>query len=308
MNKRSAFLFSLLFIATTVFSQNVITDTTATVVAYWKKGDKKTYTLKKIIEQDKRGGGTRKDSASFKVTLQVLAETEKSYTIEWRYTTLSLPAITPDDIPGMEALCNNLRIVYTTDETGNFTAVNNLSEIQASMNKAFEILFKPGKLTPDAALMMKELKNILSNKESIEAIVLKEVQMFHSPYGAEFNIKRQSAETALPNVLGGPPFPALISSQLKTMATDKKTFSVETTTSVDKKVATKITLDFLNEVGKKAGKTPIKASEFPEMKINDIYSFVIHTETGWINKGRTERLVDAAGSFKKEIVILSLSE
>lgn len=287
------------------FPQNVVTDTSATVVAYWKKGDKKTYTLKKVIEQDRKGGA-RKDSASFLVTLQVLAETEKSYTIEWRYKTISLPAIKSDDVPGLEALCNNLRIVYTTDENGSFAAVSNLAEIQASMNKAFEVLIKPGQLTPEAEMLTKELKRVLSNKESIEALVLKEVQLFHNPYGAEFNIKRQYAEAELPNVLGGPPFPAVLSSQLITVAGNKQTFTVETTTEVDKKMATKITLDFLNSVGKKAGKAPIKESDFPEMEIKDLYSFIVAAESGWINKAKTERLVNAAGSYKKETVVIAL--
>lgn len=307
MNKNIFLLFSIFFAGNTAFSQNVVTDTSATVVAYWKKGDKKTYVLKKINEQSSSRGLT-KDSASFKISLHVLAETEKSYTIEWRYTTLSLPVIASNEVPGLEALCNNLRIVYTTDETGSFVAVNNLAEIQASMNKVFDLLIKPGQLNAEAAAVTKELRMILSNRQSIEMLVLKDIQAFHRLYGLEYNIVKQTEDTELPNVFGGQPFPAVVSLQLVNIESNKSSFSVEMSSTIDKKVATKMVVDFLNEAGKKSGKTPLKESEFSEMDVKDVYLYTINAESGWITGATTERLVDAAGSYKKEVVNISLQK
>jgi hypothetical protein len=294
------------FITITGFSQNVITDSSATVVSYWKKGDKKTFLLEKTTEQGEENG-IKKEAASFLLTVQVLNETDSSYTLDWRYAVQSIPKLAANDIPGITAFCNNLHIIYTTDETGSFEEVKNITEIQAFIKKAFDLVVKPGLLSVEATGVMKELQITLSSRAGIENVLLKDIQLFHTLYGLEYSKQKEISETELPNVLGGEPFPAVIGSQLTSIATDRSYFSVETTLEIDKKATTKIVIDFLNAAGKKMGKKEIKESEFPEISINDVNRFIVDKETGWMKKIHSERLSDMLGSYRKEITVFTLN-
>src|SRR5690349_2140348 len=205
------FLFCL-FSFLTATAQNVVTDTSATVVAYWKKGDKKTFVLDKIIEKKSKEKHVV-DSAKFELTVTVMEESDKGYTLEWRYKLLALPKPPGMEIPGIESLCNNLRILYTTDENGTFQEVRNLDEMISMLGKSYDLLLKSSNYPKEYEPFMNELKKMVSTKESVENLMMKDVQLFHQLYGAEYNTRKQEEDVELMNVFGGDPYPAVIDYQ-----------------------------------------------------------------------------------------------
>jgi hypothetical protein len=288
-------------------AQNVVSDTSATAVAYWKQGEKKTFTLQKKTEK-KSKDKFQKDSSSFKLTVSILEETDKSYTIEWLYGAIRLPKVINNDFPGIEALCNNLRIVYKTDETGSFTEVVNTEEVVAFIGKSLEMLMRTQKFTPETEAVLNEFKRTISSKESIENLILKDVQLFHHVFGMEFNKRKQTESGELVNVFGGEPYPSRTDYQFTGFDKNTKLIRININTNVDGEAATRIIIQFMNETAKKMGSTEtIKPGDIPTLTIRDAYRFSLDQPTGWIRTASSVRLVDAMGTYKKETTLITLN-
>jgi hypothetical protein len=288
-------------------SQNIVDSNSATVVAYWKKGESKTYLLEKK-SQKHTGKEDKSESASFKVKIEVLKETDSSYTLDWRYNLQSLPGLKKEPLPLVEALCNNLHLIYETDETGSFKQLNNLAEIQKFVLASFDVATKAVPVPPETLPMLTELKKSLTSREGIENVLLKDVQLFHTLYGLKYFSAKDTTEAELTNVFGGEPFPAVICTQFTSSESNGTAFNIETTLEVDKKAATRIIVDFLNKSVKSMGKEPIDASEFSGINIKDTNRFKLATESGWVQKIYSERLSEMLENYKKEIIIFTIMQ
>jgi hypothetical protein len=305
MKKFVFFLFIICLTASDLSAQNVVTDTSASVVAYWKKGDKKTFTHKKITEKSKEEK-IKKDSATHQVIITVLDETDTSYTLEWRYQGMPSSNKTNKEVAGLYMLLNELRVLYKTDENGSFMEVINMDEVLTYLNKSFDLLLKNSDLNHFGSDAMDELKSILSSRQSVEILLLKDVQLFHTLYGSEYSSTKQSEDVELPNVIGGDPFPAVVSYRFTGFDKIKKSIGVEMDMMVDKKAATKMITEYLNSTSKKSGKPEIKPGEMPELNINDNYKYSIDQASGWPRSVHSVRLVNAMGSYSKETTIITM--
>jgi hypothetical protein len=301
MHLRKASLLSLILLSFLVSTaQNVVTDTSATAVAYWKKGEQKVYTLLKKSEK-KSNQRLQKDSSSFQLTVTVLEESNEHYLLEWRYKTLYMPQMNGTNIIGIEALCNNLRIVYRTDANGSFMELVNMDEVLSFIDKAYDATMANYKYTPEMETVVNEFRRLIKSRESVEQILLKDVQVFHNIYGLEFNSRKQTEEGELPNMFGGDPLPAKSTYQFMRFDKLKNQIHINIELLVDSDAATRIITDFINATGKKLGKKDsLSAADLPKIDIHDTNRFVLDQSTGWLRSASSERFVDAVGAYKKE--------
>ena len=100
-------------------------------------------------------------------------------------------------------------IIYTTDQLGQFVGVENWKEISKKMKKLFSALTElqaTEKTIKNDTIkqILAGISEILATKEGIEQLLLKEIQIFHFPFGFELNSSEPLLyEEVYPNLLGG---------------------------------------------------------------------------------------------------------
>lgn len=269
------------------YGQNKVTDTSATVVGYWGKGD----TKKLIVKQGKEknvNGKSSKEGSAYEATMKVLDETEKSYTIEWTYRNISVDS----DNPLMKSLykmAEGLKVIYKTDELGIFKELVNWEEMQSYLYKGLDKVEKEFGDNQAAKAVVKQFKGIYSTRESIES-TLRDIQLYHTPYGAEYKLNEPiTAETQLPNILGGDPFPARLEIQMTVLKPKENYCKIVTKQEIDKERASKIIFEFIKKMAEKSGKPLPKDTEIPVITTNDISEHEIELAEGWVKRAYYKR-------------------
>lgn len=217
MNKHLS-LILLLFITTPLFSQ--IDTTKVSFIAYWSKGDSYDFKVTKVKKRWTNDKLTKNDSTQYIANFKVLDSTEKSYTIQWSYKNnlintykKNLNKIYEDKkaINEIVKKYDVTKIVYKTDEYGEFLEIINWQEVSDLMSKMLGELEKsiqirkPDKLK-EVEKAMEPLAKIYSSKEGVEQLILYELQFFHFPFGSEYDVNIPfEYEQELPNMVGGEP-------------------------------------------------------------------------------------------------------
>lgn len=176
-------------------------------ISYWSKGDVYKFKVKKFEEKWKDDKIVKNDSIVYDATFTVLDSTETSYKIKWSYKidiskTLNLPST----ITNAMSKVKDMDIIYTTSEVGDFTGIENWEEISTKMKEMTSELMKifPDDIDSELKKGMQQLFDIYTSKEGIETYLSKEIQMFHYPFGVEFNTEEELVyEEELPNPFGG---------------------------------------------------------------------------------------------------------
>jgi hypothetical protein len=187
-------------------------------VAYWSVGDTYTFNVTTSTQQWKAGIiDTAKDSRNeYRATFTVIDSTETSYTIKWSYKNdIANSYKIPKELTAKFAKYENIDIIYTTSEVGAFTEVVNWQEISKTMTAMFDDIIttlggKDKKTQDLLATSMQPYKQAYASKEGIEQLLLKEIQLFHYPFGVAFSVKEPlTYDELLPNMFGGSPIKAI---------------------------------------------------------------------------------------------------
>ena len=121
------------------YSQNILSDSSAQVVAYWKKGEKKRLNFKKVVEKN-NAGGRKIDSTEYNVIAEILEEANDGYTIKWQYDRISSNEVFKLLLQDYPQLSKPLTIIYKTDELGTFKEAVNLKELQSYVHETLDFL------------------------------------------------------------------------------------------------------------------------------------------------------------------------
>ncbi len=279
-----------MFLFTFVAGQNKVTDTSATIVGYWQKGDYARLSLMQTKERYKNGKLNSSGSSNSLIDFLVTDATENSYTINWKYVSIDLGG--PPSSPLIEKLLKVIQgvtVVYQTDEMGTFKELLNWKEIQKIVYDAVDSVgWQVNKDEMNAILS--QLKNVYASKESIEQIVIRDVQLFHSLYGGDYVLKQKLvADTELPNFLGGEPFPAILTIEMTELKPRENFCKVQILQSINKEKATKLISDFIEKLS--AGKS--KETVMPVIGISDFNEFEVELNKGWVMRAFYKRIVEA---------------
>jgi len=204
-------LLLLFTVASTLVLAQVDT-TSVPFIAYWNKGETHKYKITKIKQTSKEGELEKNDSTAYEAKFEVMDSTETSYTIKW---TLENSLMSDYDLP--EEVFSELSeyeftdIIYTTTETGGFVGIENWEEISKMAEDVFETIFDAmeddEKDSRKLKKQLSEFTKIYSSKEGIERLLYKELQLFHFPFGYEYNaIDTVTYTQELSNMLGTEPF------------------------------------------------------------------------------------------------------
>lgn len=298
MRKITLVLASLLLLLT-AHAQNTATDSTAPCVAYWRKGEVKNLVIKKTSITMDAGKEKKASSSTHEATLTVLDSTEKSYTLEWKYKPNK-----KSEIPELETFNNlltQLKVIYSVTETGAYDSLINYEELKKYISEMLDELSKLSDNKKDMSATLTQYLPLLKSKEGIESIFLKDIQTYHAPYGIEYSTKEpQTYETELPNVLGGDPFPAVVTLTLNKVDIPNDLAVIDISQDVDKEKAVKLMKEFFVRLSKAQNKPLPEGEILTSMEIQDHYQYDLVLSDGWIRRMFTKRIIKIRDMDKTE--------
>ena len=294
--KHSLFLISITCILqfNLSFGQNVVTDTSATLITYWSEGETQTLHISQSKSKFKKGTLISEEASSYTAQIKVLEETETSYTIQWTYKNISALKSKDPFSKRIAKMTEGLKVIYKTDEVGIFSGIVNLTEIQQYMNTSLDVIISEYENNPDLAPAMNQVRAIFSSKEAIEQLVIRDIQLYHSVYGSEYILNEEySGETLLPNVLGGDPFPAIITVEMTKLIPYRNYAKFVMKQFVDPDKVMESIQNFTKEMAEKSGGSAPDNQPLPKMDIYDYNEFEAQLETGWLSRAYYRRTVEA---------------
>lgn len=288
----------MLLIAThlTAAAQNTITDTSATCIAYWKKGEEKTFLVHH--KKEKYDGTTALSVADirYEAHLTVKDSTAEGYTIEWTNRNYSSPTNDPH-VKGMNFLFKDLHYLYRTNEAGAFVELVNWEEVR-DFYVNLATLSVP-KDNDTAQEIMNRTKAMFASREVVEATLVPVIQLLHMPYGYEFSTQKQVGETTLPNLFGGDPIPALQSFRITELNPSAPTYTMVMTQEIDKGNASSFVKDVLKKLG--APETDEEISKvLTSFEVTDNREFTVQLKSGWLSKLSYRKVVKADAARQVE--------
>ena len=235
MNKSLTLLLLLIF-TFPLFGQSDMTK--IAFIAYWSKGDSYDFKVTKIKKRWTNDKLTKNDSTQYIANFKVIDSTEKSYTLQWTFKNF----LTNSYRENLHKLYENkqalndivkkydvTKVIYKTDEYGEFLEIINWKDISALMSNMLGELEKSIKIRkPDkineVRQAMAPFAEIYSSKEGIEQLIVYELQYFHFPFGTEYDTNEPfEYEQELPNMVGGEQ-PIKADAKLSIVETDFENF------------------------------------------------------------------------------------
>jgi hypothetical protein len=298
----TALVFTL-FIVNFLQAQNRTTATSSTCIAFWKNYDEKIYTIKHTKQQQKGTGET-----TYQVHVKVLDSTATGFKMQWVYKNFKAAGLADNAINGLNAIMEGLKITYATDEVGGFLELLNWQEVRNYAMKNYEKVNARTKHNAEFSAVLNQTKAIFNSKKNTEALLIREIQVFHTPYGVEYDTNGSISETEVPNATGGEPFPASLTLKLDELNTEKDYCTVSVNQTIDKNKAGPIIAEVIKKL---AGNKPVDAAKIKKettgLEISDLNAFTFSLADGWMKKIVYSRIANV-GSDKQvetyEIVLL----
>lgn len=282
-----------LFLSVNCIAQNIVTDSTATVLGYWKKGDHARYSLQLTKEKYDKGKKISGGGSVSDIDITVAEANDSGYTIHWKYSKITVQSAGAANNPLVDKfsrLVEGVTFKYTTEASGEFKELINWSKVNTMVNKTLDELVK---LYPANEMknVLEQTRSVFSSKEGMEQLLMKDMQLLHSIYGGEYTLHDKiTAATQLPNFLGGNPFPAVLTIEMKKLDKINKTCHIIVEQVVDAEKAAKEIGAFLEKSGK-----PDNEKLPAQLDISDKNSFDVDLTTGWMKKVVFTRTAGAEG-------------
>lgn len=263
------------------FGQINMADSTAQVIAYWKKGDKQNYSL--TVEKIKIKGNdtTYREVTTYDVEITVLNANDKSYTIEWFNKNNSTDSPNPI-FKKLVNMTKGMKVVYKTDELGVFTEVVNWKEIKSYIQKATSTLRKDLKDIPEMDKVLKQIEATYSTKEAIESASIKDIHQFHMFHGAKYKLGEVlEGQLKVPNIYGTEPFDSYFKVYLDEINEKENNFIIRATQEVNKDQLINATFNYLTTMANTMKVDPPKKEDLKNLTNETLTISRIHG-TGWV--------------------------
>jgi hypothetical protein len=278
-------LIVLLSLSTGLYAQNRLTDTSATCIAFWKNKQGKILQITHGKERYDSVGLKAKSEVAYEAHIKIIDSAAEGFTVEWVYKNFKSSDLSEQSSSGINGIMEGLKILYKTDDVGSFLELINWKEVSAFAFNAIDQMVKTNPENKNTTAALNQVKAMFQSKENIEAVLIKEVQLYHSPYGVEYSLNGMPVETQLPNVTGGAPFPATITIKLNEVNTQNDYCKVSLNQTIDKGKAGPIIAAMLKKLAGSANQNEQKMrKQIESMEISDVNEFTYAISSGWIKK------------------------
>lgn len=275
-------IIAAMLLSANCFGQINMNDSTISVIGYWDKNEKQTYSVLHEKYKVKEGDTTSREVMKYDVDILIKDSTAKSYTIVWKYKNFETNTDNKFTTK-LISISNNLDVVIKTDEMGMVQEVVNWKEIRDYINDALETLRKEFKDVPKIKEITNQVAATFTSKEAIESAAIKDIIQLYSFNGAKYKLNEiLKGKQKLPNLYGGEPFDAEFEIELTTIDTATNSAVVRYAQTVDKKQATDETYEYLKKLAKAMNTPEPKREDIPELSIGDWTASNIHGPSGWV--------------------------
>ncbi len=287
-------------------AQNRVTDTSATCIAFWKNGEHRVLQITRGKEKYDSAKLKSKTSVTYEAHIKIIDSTVNSFTIEWVYKNFRSSDVNEQSLVGVNTIMEGLKILYKTDDVGSFSELLNWKEVRDFAFSTIEQAISSKQENNTITDALNQVKAMFQSKENIEAVLIREIQLYHSPYGVEYGIMGEIIETELPNITGGAPFPAKITKKLNELNLKNDYCNVSLNQTIDKEKAGPIIVDLLKRLAGSSRKdAEVNKKDIDGMEISDTNEFVYSISSGWLSRifyKRTANISDTKQIETYEII------
>lgn len=178
----STTILCLLYVQNTV-AQISIQDSSVYVVAYWKKGESKTYTVTNQEVSMRNADTVKKNLYTYDITITVKDSTEHSYILECSYSNLQI-------ISGDNLVNSKQPRIIETDTCGKFKSIINWEDLrdenQQRLQETLDNVSSTNHITPELKNSLQELIRLNQSKEFIEQEAIPELLQLVSFHGRKY--------------------------------------------------------------------------------------------------------------------------
>lgn len=277
----------------------MITDSTASLIAYWSEGDVKDYTAWYYRYSYQNNKLASVDSNQYHVRISVLEELPTNYTLSWQIQIDEEYLSDP-----FAEIINGLVIKYKTDELGAFSEVINIEEIMEVLKRSFDEAEKQlSELPEEGQLALENIENSISNREGIELLLIKDIRLFHQAFGYEYYIDQAGIyEIEIPNLFGGEPYPGIAETKAINVNRSRKTCTIIYDEYIDEEKATELLSETAEEISN--SDTPLGSVD----QFTDHSEFDAVLTSGWLTRALYTRTVVAGSEKGVEKMVLTLDQ
>lgn len=228
-------------------------DSTVQVVAFWEKGDKLQYKVtNETVKLKGKDTTTHERSVSY-YDVSVTKETKKSYTLQWVCTSCNVKTESPI-LRRLSKGCKGMKIIYETDEMGEFKKFVNMKQIKKQMEKSYKEVKKDLESITKMKEQIEQLEKNALTESAIEDNALSFIHLFHSFHGRQFKLKELlQGDLKEPNLLGGEDFDAKFSLSLDSINFSEEFSIIKMEEVIDKEQFRNETLKYATKVVKSMG-------------------------------------------------------
>lgn len=264
------------------FCQINLADSSISVIGYWDKNEKQTYSISQENYKLKGADTTSREVLKYDVDIVIRDSTAKSYTIDWHYK--NFQSSTDNKFTAkLLSITDKLDVIIKTDEMGTFLEVVNWKEIRDYINKALDILAHDFSDIPKIKEICEQVAATFTSREAIESAAIKDILQLYNFHGGKYRLNEQvQGKVKLANIFGGEPFDADVEMELTTLDTANNSAVIRYVQDVNKEQAADATFEYLKRTSKASGLPEPKREDIPELSIEDKVVSSIHGPSGWV--------------------------
>ncbi|MFM9986924.1 MAG: hypothetical protein ACKVOK_16910 [Flavobacteriales bacterium] len=306
--KKPLLLLILVFLTLFSFSQkkktSAPTGPKVPVVIKWAKGETSYLKVSKS-EENVASNEYYKIKTDYDVRLKVLEKTDTSYTMEWTYTTAKavvedyqlrgaiIRLADEEKIRGMihqllestEESAVGMKVIYRTNEFGEFKEIINREEIRDQYKKTFRNML--GFLAAELPIEQRDsLNNMLNFMADVIVadpdfgLTFEDIQLVHTAYGYEYEPGvNQTMVGSMKSPFNDEEYEIDMDVKMAKYSSDKKNCTIEGKLHFGTEVMQEYISDFQETMRLQGFNT---LDEIPEMEMNSDFALEIDLNYGWV--------------------------
>ena len=296
----SLFLLLTLMAAAPLTAQNIVTDSTAQVLAHWEPGDTRVYDVERVKT------GSRPGRSNYRITLRVLDATDSTYQLECRYSDLRVEAASPED-PRSRALMDRLmrategmRVVCNTDGTGVPLGLGNEQEVaehaRTVLGQVLELAGNP----EERSAMEQAFSGVLSTQALAQG-ALEDIGNLLFAHGVEYTLGRtERVQAEVANPLGGPPLKAVQAFTMTRLDARSRKASMHMDQHIDPRTLEDGMDALLEGMGGDEAMQEELRRLFRSMTVSDTMDIDMELDGAWTLLARSVRTVELDGERESD--------
>jgi len=281
------FVISLLSIVT--FAQTKPGDSTVSCEAHWVKGEKKILSIARHKESTDANKPKPNFDFNYQAHVSVLDSTSAGYTIQWIFQLPEAVRAQNPELANALSVYNGMKMVYKTSVTGEFIELVNWEEVRDTYVKM--MMYSLPDLDSVGEAAVAKSREMFNSRKVVESSLIKEIHLFHLPYGRKFSTVEKNEPTELENPFSAKPLPAMEIARLVEMNSEQKYCKLIIQQKIDTAGALAMMEDILTKMEIDDTDVLEVKKALSNLEINDTNEYISIQPSGWMKKVTNTRIV-----------------